>query len=378
MSKINSVLVKPVSADCNLSCSYCFYHNRPTDPYRSLRSHRMNDETLSILIGQLMEEGDAVSFCWQGGEPTLAGLDFFKKVVELQIKFGRDGQLVSNSLQTNGVLIDRNWARFLKRFNMLVGLSLDGPQEVHDRYRTYASGKGSFKEVMRTVDILRENEVEFNILSVVSKANVNRPEELYEFYLNEGFFYLQFIPCVEVDDSGKKIASFAITCEEWESFLRRLFNIWFNGGNPQVSIRLFENILMAYLGMEPEICEFKKRGGSYVVVEYNGDVYPCDFLVERSWFLGNLRERPLDEILESERFKRFIRLKEVEYPECKKCRFKFICNQGCSRLRMIANKLGQKESYLCAAYKNFFSYSEEKFKLLAQRIKARGLKENDT
>lgn len=369
MNKMNTILVKPVSADCDLACVYCFYHNRPADPYHLSRPHQMSNETLSSLVSQVMEIGEPVSFCWQGGEPMLAGLDFFKKVVELEKKFGSDGQVISNSLQTNGVLMDKRWISFFKEFNVFIGLSLDGPREIHDRYRKYPSGRGSFQRVMEAVNLLKENNIEFNVLSVVSKANVDKVDELYDFYTNNGLSYLQFLPCLKVNESKNEIAPFSITSKEYESFLERLFDLWFNKGDPQVHIRFFENILMTYLGMESEICWFKKKCGSYIVVEYNGDVYPCDFLVERGWFLGNLRKMSLDEILENNKFKKFTEIKTLKYPECMTCRYKSLYNQGCPRWRIVAAKIGQRGNYLCSAYKNFALYSESKFEILAKRIK---------
>jgi len=343
----------------------------------------MSDEALASFIQQFMAQADRVSFCWQGGEPMLAGLDFFEKVVNYQKRYGFSGQIVSNSVQTNGVLIDKKWAEFFEQYNVFVGLSLDGPEEVHDRYRKYPSGKGSFGKVISAINILREYSVEFNILAVVSQTNVRKAKELCEFFLSQDLPFLQFIPCAEIEKDRREIASFAISTPEYEIFLKELFDFWFDtcwsrrssGGwwesNPQISIRLFDNILSVYLGRDAESCEFKKECGEYVVVEYNGDVYPCDFLVEREWYLGNLLELSLTEILESEKFNQFKGIKSKDYPECRSCRYKFICNQGCTRLRLIADKIGQNGNLFCSAYRNFFSYSEDRFRSLAEKVKVR-------
>ena len=378
---MNTVLVKPVSADCNLSCTYCFYHQRPTDPYAGISKHRMSDEVLASFIQQFMALDDSVSFCWQGGEPMLAGLDFYERMVSYQKKYGFPGQIVSNSLQTNGVLVDSGWAGFFRQYNVFVGTSLDGPGEIHDKYRQYPAGKGSFAKVEQAIDILREYSVEFNILSVVSQANVRKAREVFNFFLSQGLPYLQFIPCAEVEESEKKLTPFAINPQEYEAFLKELFEVWFDacwsetplGGRGEsrarVSIRFFDNILSAYVGRGAESCEFKKECGEYIVVEYNGDVYPCDFLVEREFYLGNLLERPLADIIESEKFNTFKRLKSKDYPECRSCRYKFICNQGCTRLRLTADKVSQSGHLYCSAYRNFFSYSEDRFKSLAEKVR---------
>jgi uncharacterized protein len=329
----------------------------------------MDDRVLSSLICQLMQGNKEVSFCWQGGEPMLAGLDFFERVVEYQMKYGTTGQAVSNSIQTNGVLIDRKWAKFFKEFKVLVGLSLDGPEEIHDKYRRYPSGKRSFRKVVEAIRILKEYEVDFNILTVLTRANVKKADELYDFFTRQYHFsFLQFIPCINADAN---ITPFTISSEEYESFLKKMFDLWFNNGNPKVSMRLFDSILMAYLGLPTNNCQLGEECGAYLVVEYNGDIYPCDFLVERSFYLGNLLKNSLSEITESEKFGKFKKMKSGSFPECKGCKYKFICHQGCPAVRMFAEKSGQNGNYYFPAIKNFLFYSEERFKIVAQNLSAR-------
>ncbi len=374
-----STLVKPASANCNLDCLYCFYHDRPTDPYSDVPRRIMEDYILSSFVSQYMKLSDPASFCWQGGEPLLTGLDFFKRVVELQMKYGKSGQSVSNSIQTNGITIDESWAKFFREYNFLIGLSLDGPEEYNDFYRKFPSSKGSFNRIMETVLILREHKVEFNILSVVTSLTESKADELYDFFLSEGFYYLQFIPCIEPDPASGGMADFSVTPEGYGRFLCRLFDLWYNGGRPQVSIRLFDNTLQAYLKMEPESCSFRKRCGEYFVVEYNGDIYPCDFFVEKQWLLGNLTERPIEEIIRSDKFRKFSSIKLGPYEECSSCRWNFICRNSCPRSRYVSNgdfDFGSRD-YLCESFRMFFEHSSSRFIKLRDQLTKRSVVERN-
>jgi uncharacterized protein len=365
-----SLLVKPVSADCNLRCAYCFYHDRPTDPYRGAQRHRMIPVVLRTLLRQYMPlAGPNPSFGWQGGEPTLAGLDFFRQVVHLQRRFGVSGQVVGNGLQTNGLLVNREWAQFLAQYNFLVGISLDGPQEMHDHYRRNGPGKGSWQRVMEAIDMLRQYRVAFNILAVVNDLTAQRPAEVFSFFREQGFDFVQFIPCVERDPQSGELAPFSVTPRRWGDFLCRLFDLWWNGGESEVSLRTFENVLAAYLGREPESCEHGTRCDSYVVIEYNGDVYPCDFFVAEEWRLGNLLEAPLVQILRSPRAAEFGRIKERNYAECDACTWDFICHHGCSRFRLAPDGRFGQHHYFCSALKQFYAHTEQRFHELAARIR---------
>ncbi len=357
-SLISSVLVKPVSADCNLSCTYCFYLSK-AELYPEVRVHRMSDEVLRELVAQVVGVSPGrVSFCWQGGEPTLAGLDFYRRVVEYQELFRAPGQVVENCLQTNGVLIDEEWARFLSRYGFLVGVSLDGPREFHDYYRRDRSGRGSYDRVMRGIGWLRKFGVEFNILVLLNDRNVKYPRKLYRFLVGQGFRYLQFIPCVERDPETGEIAGYSITPEEYGRFLCELFDEWTRGGVPDVYIRDFDDILISYVTGDSPSCIFGRECGRYVVIEYNGDVYPCDFYVEPDWFLGNIMEEPLEEILQKEKFKKFRSRKRELARRCEGCPWLWLCNGGCPRHWEV---LGFSRNYFCSSYRRFFEYSHERF-----------------
>jgi uncharacterized protein len=361
-----SLLVKPVSADCNMRCEYCFYR-RPDDPYRSEGAHLMDDATLRAMIaGYMKSAGRGASFGWQGGEPLLAGIDFFRRVVAYQQQYGLSGQLVSNNLQTNGLLIDAEWAAFFRQYHFFIGVSLDGPEALHSRYRHLTAGEDGFGRTLRGIQALRDGQVEFSILSVVNDATAARPAELYDFYIGNGFNNLQFIPCVEWDGQTGRLRPYSVGPEAYRDFLCGLFDRWYNGGRPVASIRLFENILAVTMGVEPEICAFKERCGSYLVVEYNGDIYPCDFFVEREWMLGNLRETPLTELMKKRRRREFNGRKTVTSSGCGTCEWNFLCHFGCQHYRSAAG-----ENVLCGAYREFFRYAAGRFRALGDRL-ARG------
>lgn len=357
-----SLLVKPVSADCNMRCAYCFYR-RPGDPYRAEPSHRMDDRTLEAMIaGYMRMAGPAAAFGWQGGEPLLAGLDFFERAVTLQQRHGLSGQLVGNNLQTNGLLIDTAWADFFWRYRFFLGVSLDGPAEWHNRYRLGTGGVGGYERTMAGIRILRDRQVEFSILAVVNDVTAQRPKELYDFFLGQGLDRLQFIPCLEYDPQTGERRDYSVTAEAYRDFLCGLFDAWYADGRPAASIRLFENVLAVYLGVEPEICSFRDRCGSYWVVEYNGDVYPCDFFVETPWRLGNLLETTFADLLKKRRFREFNSRKLRTATGCAACEWNFLCHFGCQHYRTPEGK-----NYFCAAYRDFFRYSRSRFEVLKEK-----------
>ncbi len=365
MAEILSLLVKPVSADCNMRCQYCFYL-RPGDPYRLAGQRAMADLTLRTMISAYMSSaGRCASFGWQGGEPLLAGLDFFKKVVAYQQIYGQPGQLVSNNLQTNGTLLDENWAKFFRQYHFFVGVSLDGPETTHNHYRHSRNGQNSFQQALQGIRALRNHQVDFSILTVVNDVTARMPEQLYDYFLENGLCQLQFIPAVEWDGETGKLKDFSVGVADYRDFLCTLFDCWYNGGNPAASIRLFENILARYLNLEPEICSFKNRCGSYVVVEYNGDVYPCDFFVEEPWMLGNIHRQPLRSIIKSARTETFNNRKcgQPSVAACHNCRWNFICHFGCQHYRTARG-----DNYLCLAYREFFNYADQRFQKLKERL----------
>jgi uncharacterized protein len=354
--RISSLLIKPASAVCNLDCSYCFYLDRDADPYKALPARRMSFDTLERLVdGYLFYSYPNSVFAFQGGEPTLAGLPFFEKLVEFQQHYGRNGQSVGNSLQTNGVLLDQSWCDFLRTYKWLLGVSLDGTEKMNDLYRFNKEGHGTWKRVIQSIELLQRNKVEFNILCVLSQANIHQPKELYKFYRGLGIDNLQFIPLAEFDAAGKPL-DFAITAEQYGRFLVEIFGLWWPERR-RVRIRVFDNIAEAVAGQKPGNCTMHETCDSYAVVEYNGDVYPCDFFVEGGWKLGNINLDSWPEIARRTRRYSFAAKKTLAHPECQACEYQSLCHGGCPKYRHAPHGQFEELDYFCQAYKMIYARS---------------------
>lgn len=368
---LESILVKPAGPDCNMACPYCFYLEKNA-LFPETKVHRMSEDTLEEMVRQVMTQaGTRVSFSWQGGEPTLMGLPFFRRAVELQQRYGR-GQVVGNGLQTNGLLIDEEWIQFLNDYKFLVGLSLDGPQQVHDHYRLLRGGAGSWAKVVECAERMLEAGVAVNALAVVNDYSVRFPEEIYVFLKQMGFTYMQFIPCVETDPkNASQAAPFSVSGEPYGGFLCVLFDLWqddFVDGRPTTSVRLFDSVFYVYVGQEPPECTLLKECGVYVVVEHNGDVYSCDFFVEPRWMLGNIKEKRLADMLNSQRQREFGMKKSVLPGSCRECGWLVYCRGGCPKDR-LRDPRDRGLSHFCQAYKIFFAHADARFKVLAENWK---------
>jgi uncharacterized protein len=354
--RIGSLLIKPASAICNLDCAYCFYLDREADPYKDLAARTMSFDTLERLVDTFLFYSYPTSvFAFQGGEPTLAGLPFFEKLVSLQKQYGRSGQAVSNALQTNAILLDESWCDVFREYSWLLGVSIDGPEPMHDLYRFNRGGQGTWKRVMKSIEMLQKQRVDFNVLVVLSKANVGQPKEVYRFFRSIGIDHMQFIPLAEFDGKGNPLP-FTITPEEYGRFLCEVFELWWPERR-KVRIRFFDNVAESLAGQKPGSCTMHETCDSYVVVEYNGDVYPCDFFVERSWKLGNITLDSWSEISRRQRRYNFASKKTLAHPECQVCDYASICHAGCPKFR--AGQRGQFEDldYFCRAYKMIFARS---------------------
>jgi uncharacterized protein len=354
--RITSLLIKPASAVCNLDCSYCFYLDREADPYKAMPARRMTTETLERLVDTyLFYSYPNATFAFQGGEPTLAGLDFFRKLVEFQKQYGRDGHNISNALQTNAILLNDDWAQLFHEYNWLIGVSLDGPEQINDTYRFNKSGRGTWKQVMRGVECLQKNKVDFNILCVLSQANVEKPRELYQFYKSIGVDNLQFIPLAEFDHDGNPLP-FTITPEQYGRFLVEMFDLWWPDRR-KMRIRFFDNIAEALAGIKPGSCTMHETCDSYVVVEYNGDIFPCDFFVESSWKIGNITVDSWSEIARRTRRYSFAQKKTLAHPDCQVCEWQSICHGGCPKFRHGPYRRFEDLDYFCLAYKMIYAKS---------------------
>ncbi len=363
LKPLQSVIVKPVGAKCNLNCDYCFYLEKES-LYKELPV--MGEDTLDNLLGQLSDQtGPQYSITWQGGEPTLAGLDFFKKAVELQIKYGRTSpKTIGNSLQTNGTLLNDSWVSFLKEYNFLVGLSIDGHEQVHDIYRINRAGKGSWRKARENGRKLMHAGVEVNILSCITQKNAGAADVLYDYFAREGYGWLQVNPVMERDISGQP-KDFSVDPKELGRFYCRIFDRWFDdyaSGRHAPVIRFIENAFHVHLGFGMPECSFMKECGVYLVVEHNGDVYSCDFFVNTEDKLGNIHDSRLIDMLNSEQQHNFGQRKRNLNEECLTCPWQSMCYGGCPKYRDPVSQ----NSYFCEAYKTFFAYSNERFQLLAK------------
>jgi uncharacterized protein len=376
-----TLLIKPSGSDCNVDCTYCFYKSRA--PQVGTGRQRMSAEVLDKLIKDYLGLRFPMSgFAWQGGEPTLMGLDFYRRAVELQKKYGVVGQEVGNSLQTNALLLDNaEWCRFLHESKFLVGISIDGPRELHDHYRLDRGGHGTWERVMRALDRCKEHKVEFNTLTLVNHLTGDHPDEVFDFLVGLGVRYLQFIPCVEVDPQTGGLAGFSVAPQQYGSFLCRTFDRWLAFGPQRLSIRDFDSILGYCLSGRHTICTFDRQCSQYVVIEHTGDVFPCDFFVEPRWRLGNILETPMEQLAAGAQKKAFARIKQGLTNKCLVCRHLALCRGGCLKDRLSLAPEGRIEaqgphagqSYFCESYRQFFDYALPRFMQIAAQIRAGSL-----
>lgn len=372
-SSIVGVMWKTVSEACNLSCDYCYYSRCKGKPGQI---QRIEDHVLEKFIKEYMAQTKGVaSFAWQGGEPLLAGLDFFKKVVYFQAKYAPPHTSISNAIQTNGTLIDQEWAQFFKKYNFLVGVSMDGPKEINDARRKKGSGSGSYDSIMRGIQYLKEYQVDFNILTVIHETNVTKGKELMKFYEENGFTHVQFIPCMDFKSQNiHEPGTYVISPKEYGDFLCEVFDEWYNGGNPKISERFFDNMLSVYLHYEPELCIHQKTCPTTLILEQNGDAYPCDFFINEEFRLGNVATNSLDKLVNHENMKRFQEFKPNLPKQCQSCEFLQLCNGGCPRNRVPTNVSHESSSpYFCESFKKIYRYADEKMKEIALNVKKRDL-----
>ncbi len=378
---LTSVLIKPAGPDCNLSCTYCFYLEK-AGLFSETSRHRMSDEVQEEVLRQVMQQsGQSVSIAWQGGEPALMGLDFYKRAVDLEKKYGH-GQVVGNGLQTNGVLLNEEWAAFLQKYDWLVGLSLDGPEHVHDHYRRDNAGQRTHKRVESNGLMLLQNGVATNVLATLTDYSVQFPEETYNYFKSLGFTWMQFIPVVETDKKNPSVAaSFSVTAEKYGEFLCKIFDLWladFRNGEPTTNVRHFDSVFYTYVGMEPPECTMMRECGPYVVVEHNGNVYSCDFFVEPKWRLGNIMDNRITAMLNSKKQLAFGAAKALLPGECRKCQWLTKCYGGCTKDR-VKDPGDNRKPRFCLSYKMFFAHADKVLRHIAEewKKKQRDLQERE-
>ena len=366
------VMLKPVGAACNLACNYCYYLEK-SNLYKHQPKRQMSEELLERFVKDYIEAQtmNEVVFTWHGGEPTLRPLSFYQKAVELQKKYA-GGRIIHNSLQTNGTLLTDEWCRFLKANNWLVGISIDGPEAFHDRYRRDSQGRPSWQKVMEGIQLLQRYGVEWNAMAVVNRYNADHPQAFYRFFKSIGCQYIQFTPIVERNvqhADGRHLASIgdatdapvtdiSVTPEQWGSFLCGLFDEWVKQDIGRVFVQIFDSMLANWVGVAPGSCIYAKECGHAGVMEFNGDVYSCDHFVFPQYKLGNINEHTLIEMLYGEKQRRFSQLKYNKLPrQCKECRWAFACHGECPKNRFVNDRYGNPGlNYLCAGYRRFFEY----------------------
>lgn len=356
------VMAKPSGPICNLDCKYCFYLEKEGLFARGTR-FRMSDEVLEAYIQQQIkgQRGSDVMFAWQGGEPTLMGLEFFEKAIALQRRYA-NGRRLQNTFQTNGILLDDRWGEFLAREHFLVGLSIDGPQPLHDLYRVDKTGEPTFDQVMRGLAILKKHGVEFNTLTVVHRESARQPLEVYHFLREISSPFLQFIPLVErvpgPSGSSPEVTARTVEAEDYGQFLVTIFDEWVRCDVGKIFVQLFDVSLGIWMGHPSGLCLFSETCGDAVALEHNGDLYSCDHFVYPEHRLGNLLNTSLGDLVRSPEQRRFGQAKADTLPAyCRQCEVRFACNGECPKNRFRQTPEGEPGlNYLCAAYKRFFRH----------------------
>ncbi|MDD3430360.1 MAG: anaerobic sulfatase maturase [Oscillospiraceae bacterium] len=366
MKSLN-LLIKPASGHCNMRCRYCFYEDEIS--LRSGQNEDMMDaQTSETVIKEAFAAGaqESLTFAFQGGEPTMAGLDFFKNFVALVKKYNTAQLQISYAIQTNGLAIDEAWADFFVENGFLVGVSLDGNKAIHDSLRNDAAGRETWNRVTKNLAILQKKQVELNILCVVTKLCAKSPVKVYNQLKKLGVRYFQFIPCLDPLEVKRGSMPYSLTPDLYASFLCGLFDEWYRdwqGGNYN-SVRLFDDYVHLMMGMPAGTCATSGSCGSYFVVEGNGSLYPCDFFCLDEWNLGKIGKTPLADLLQGEKCTRFLQ-DSLQHPQaCATCRWKSICNGGCKRDWIRLDN--ENYNYFCPAFKTFFAHAEKRLAEIAQ------------
>jgi len=385
------VMTKPIGPICNLDCSYCFYLEKEK-LYPDERKWKMSDQVLEAYISQYICSQDVpeISFAWQGGEPTLLGVEFFGRVVELQRKYA-GGKTIHNALQTNGTLLDDAWCDFLSRHRFLIGLSIDGPKELHDVYRVDKQQKGTFDDVLRGLWLLKKHGTDFNTLTVVNRLNSQKPLEVYRFLKQIGSGFMQFIPLVERnaesvelkvrgmnlaeppeihDEQKPPVTDWSVQPAQYGQFLCDIFDEWVRKDVGRYFVQMFDVALGQWAGAGASLCVFAEKCGNAMAMEHNGDLYSCDHYVYPKYKLGNILNSSLGELVGSSKQRQFGEDKKSTLPRyCRECDVRFACNGECPKHRFLHTPDGEWGlNYLCAGYKKFFHHVDPYMKIMAQLL----------
>jgi len=383
-------MTKPNGPRCNLDCACCYYLEKER-LYPETKKFRMPDAVLETYVrdyiaAQVATGAPEIWFSWQGGEPTMLGVDFFRHAVALQDKYRPEGPPVRNALQTNGTLLDEEWARFLKEHDFLVGLSIDGPRELHDRYRVDRAERPTFDAVMAAVDLLRGHEVAFNALTVVHRQNARKPREVYRFLKGIGVEYMQFIPIVErmagdgalagapqIDAEGAayRVTPWSVLPKDYGTFLTRVFDEWIKADVGRIFVQFFDTQVGLWAGAPAGLCWFAETCGQGLAMEHNGDLYACDHYVYPAYRLGNILETPMATLAASPAQQKFGDDKRDSLPGyCRVCEYRFACNGGCPKHRFLTTPDGESGlNYFCESYKRFFGHAAPFLRTMADLLR---------
>ena len=372
------VMAKPAGAQCNLDCAYCFFLKK--EQLYPDSSFRMTGEVMESYICQTIQAQQApqATIAWQGGEPTLMGLDFFRGAIEVESKYMKPGMTIENTIQTNGILIDEEWCRFLHDNNFLVGISLDGPRRLHDIYRKDKGGNPTFERVVKAVRLMQEHQVEFNILCTVNAENSLHPLDVYRFFRDElGARYIQFIPIVERDNAsgnqeGEKVTDRSVRAEAYGKFLISIFDEWVRRDVGTMFVPFFDAVLHAYVYGQSSVCVLRPECGDALALEHNGDLYSCDHFVESRYLLGNIMKTPLAQLVSGEKQHAFGSAKSGSLPRhCRECEFLFTCHGECPKNRVLAAPGGAPGlNWLCEGLKAFFTHTRQPMQTMADLLRS--------
>ena len=389
------VMTKPIGAICNIDCKYCYYLEKE-QLYPETKNFRMTDAMLENYVRQYIEAQQVpeIGFAWQGGEPTILGVEFFRKAVALQKKYCPPGKHVTNALQTNGTLLNDEWCQFFRENGFLIGLSIDGPRDLHDYYRVDKGGGPTFDKVTRGLGLLKKHQVEYNTLTVLNRQNSRRPLDVYRFLREHGSGFMQFIPLVErvgaagsfaapPDPAGigndstpaeiSPVTPWSVESGQFGEFLCTVFEEWVRNDVGNVFIQLFEVQLAVWMGLPAALCVFAETCGSAMAMEHNGDLFSCDHYVYPQFKLGNIAEKSITELAHSDFQQKFGTDKRDTLPKyCRECEVKFACNGECPKHRFIKTPDGEDGlNYLCAGYKRFFNHVDPYMKQMGELVRAK-------
>lgn len=370
-------MAKPTGSKCNLDCAYCFYLTKEQMYPES--NFRASDEVMEQHIRQMIEahRTSEVTFAWQGGKPTLMGLDCFRRAVELEKKCAKPGMQIENTFQTNGVLLNEEWCKFFHEQNFLIGLSIDGPHHLHDAYRYDKGDAGTFDKVMRAARLMQEHKVELNVLCAVNSVNSQHPLEVYRFFRDElGVRYVQFIPIVERDNKtgdqeGTRITGRSVRPEQWGKFLIDIFDEWVHRDVGVMFVPFFDAVLASYVHGYSTVCVLQPTCGQSVALEHTGDIYSCDHYVEPKHWLGNIKDSPIETLVSSEKQRAFGQEKSTTLPDyCRKCEFLFTCHGECPKNRVLMTPDGEPGlNWLCAGLKAFYAHTQRPMRMMAELLR---------